>query len=113
MNQDLMYAMIERCRDMIRNHADVASTQPEPLRPDHLIAMCDRLVESLDEWSNAKMNRWIGFIQCAMIANRMIELEDAKAMFDRAKTAFGEPGRDLIDHLDPDSSFNFDLGGEG
>jgi len=59
------------------------------------------------------MNRWVGFIQCAMIANGMIDLAGAKEMFDGAKLAFGEPGEDLLDHLDPESSFAFEIGGEG
>jgi hypothetical protein len=34
-------------------------------------------------------------------------------MFDRAKVAFGELGDDFLDHLDPRSSFQLDIGGEG
>ena len=109
----LMTAMIERCRDMIQAHDRPGPDRPKPLRPEHLIWMCERLIEHVDAWSAAKMNRWIGFIQCAMIANGIIDLDAAMQMFDRAKVAFGEPSQDLLDHLDPDSAFRFDLGGEG
>jgi hypothetical protein len=75
--------------------------------------MCDRLVEHVDDWPAVKLNRWMGFIQCAMIANRMINLESAKEMFEEAKRAFGESSPDVLDHLDPDEAFEFDIGGEG
>jgi hypothetical protein len=37
----------------------------------------------------------------------------AKAMFDKAKVARGEFSEDLLDHLDPGSVFELDIGGEG
>lgn len=48
-----------------------------------------------------------------MIANRMIDLDGAKRMFDEAKNAFGENSQDLTDHLDSGDSFEFEIGGEG
>ena len=60
-----------------------------------------------------KLHRWIGFVQAAMLANRMLDLDVLKAMFDDAKRAHGETNEDLADHLDPTSSFEFDIGGEG
>lgn len=109
----LMTAMIEKCRDTILQHDEPGLDLPEPLRSRHLLAMCDRLVEHVDDWPAVKLNRWMGFIQCAMIANRMINLEGAKEMFEEAKRAFGESSRDVLDHLDPDEAFEFDIGGEG
>ena len=109
----LMKAMIERCRDLILQHDNPGLDRPIPLRPKHLIWMCDRLLKQIDLWKATKLNRWIGFIQCAMIANGIIDLEQAKEMFERAKNAFGEPSQDLLDHLDPDKAFSFDIGGEG
>jgi hypothetical protein len=46
----------------------------------------------------------------------MLDLDGLKAMFDQAKAAHGETSEDLedlIDHLDPTSSFEFDIGGQG
>jgi hypothetical protein len=62
-----------------------------------------------------KMHRWIGFVQAGMMANRMLDLDGAKAMVDKAKNAFGEirEDHDLGDHLDPQSSFEMDIGGQG
>jgi hypothetical protein len=111
--EDLTIAMIERCREMILEHEDLGRELPEPLRSRHLVAMCDRLTEHVDDWTAVKLSRWIGFLQCAMIANRMIDLEGAKEMFDQAKNAFGESSRDVLDHLDPDQAFEFEIGGEG
>lgn len=59
------------------------------------------------------LHRWIGFVQCGMLAQRMIDLEGAKAMFDKSKIAHGELSEDLVDHLDPTSSFEVDIGGQG
>jgi hypothetical protein len=98
---------------MILKHDEPALDQPKPLRPEHLIWMCDRMINHVDQWSPVKLNRWIGFIQCALIANRVIDLEGAKEMFNQAKNAFGEPTQDLLDHLDPDNPFEFDIGGQG
>ena len=54
-------------------------------------------------------------VQWAMMANGMREINGAKAMFDEAKNAYGGPGEDhdMIDHLDPSSSFGMDIGGQG
>lgn len=109
----LMTAMIERCREMIAKHDEVGGDLPEPLRAKSLIAMCDRMTEHVDDWPAIRLHRRIGFIQCAMIANRMIDLEGAKGMFERAKNAFGESSQDVLDHLDPDADFEFDIGGQG
>jgi hypothetical protein len=109
----LMSAMIDRCKDQILEHGESCLGQPAPLRQKHLLWMCDRMLDRLDDWSAVKLHRWLGFIQCAMIANHIVDLEGAKQMFDRAKVAFGEPSKDLLDHLDVDSSFQFDIGGEG
>ena len=110
---NLMQAMIERCRESILAQDHPSVDLPKPLQSTHLIWMCDRLTEHISSWRPEKLNRWVGFIQCAMIANRMIDLDRAKRMFDEAKNAFGETGQDLTDHLDPDDSFELEIGGEG
>ena len=48
-----------------------------------------------------------------LIANRVIDLAEAKRMFDRAKVAYPESDEDLLDHLDPTSGFELDIGGLG
>jgi len=117
MNQtsSLVIAMAERCRALIRQSANPDSDLPQPLHPRHLLWMCDQISERADEWPATKQHRWIGFIQCGMLANRMLDLQGAKAMFDEAKKNFvsGDEEDDLLDHLDPDSSFRLDIGGQG
>lgn len=112
-NTNLMREMIERCRTIIQDQSEPKSDLPEPLQPRHLLWMCDRMTQNLAEWPATRLHRWIGFIQCALIANRYIDLGEAKTMFERAKNAFGEPGQDLLDHLNPDHSFEFEIGGQG
>jgi hypothetical protein len=48
-----------------------------------------------------------------MMANRILDLNGMKAMFDKAKNAYGETSEDLLDQLRPDNPFEFDIGGEG
>jgi hypothetical protein len=110
----LVAAMAEHCTDRIQNlEPSLDVDLPKPLQPQHLHWMCTRIVKHVEDWPPAKLHRWIGFIQCAMIANRMLSLEEAKTMFDGLKIAYGDSAEDLLDHLDPDSSFEVDIGGEG
>ncbi len=111
----LIVAMAERCRDMLRESDKEASGLPEELQRKHLLSMCSKIAEHSQDWPATRLHRWIGFVQAGMMANHLLDLDGAKAMFSKLKAAFREVGedRDLIDHLDPDSSFRFDLGGEG
>jgi hypothetical protein len=46
----------------------------------------------------------------------MLDLVELRAMFDQAQAtqaAACEDLEDLVDHLDPTSSFKFDIGGQG
>ena len=51
---------------------------------------------------------------CSTLA-MALDLDGAKAMFDEVKIAYGASGEDedLIDHLDSESSFELDIGGQG
>jgi hypothetical protein len=109
----LIIAMADQCRAIIRERNEPAPNLPKPLQPKHLERMCDCLERHAEDWSATRLHRWIGFVQCAMMANRMLDLDGARAMFDKAKVAHGEMSEDLLDHLDPTSSFELDLGGEG
>ena len=109
----LIQAMAEECRSVILEWNKPDSNLPEALQPKHLKRMCDRIEKHAEDWSTTKLHRWIGFVQCAMMANRMLDLDGAKAMFDKIKNAFGESSEDLLDHLDPRNFFELDVGGEG
>ncbi|GIW79001.1 MAG: hypothetical protein KatS3mg105_0808 [Gemmatales bacterium] len=109
----LVTAMAEKCRELIRDWSGPPIDLPEPLEPEHLIWMCEIIEKNADEWPATKLHRWIGFVQCAMIANRMLDLSDAKAMFNNAKIAHSESSEDELDHLDPANVFELDIGGEG
>ncbi|MHC4180258.1 MAG: hypothetical protein ACYSWU_22360 [Planctomycetota bacterium] len=109
----LIKAMAGECRGLILKWNEPALDLPEALQTGHLERMCDRIEKHADDWSTAKLHRWIGFVQCAMMANRVLDLNGIKAMFDRAKNAYGETSADLLDHLDPEDFFEFDIGGEG
>lgn len=111
----LVIAMVEECEDRIRKSNRNEPNLPRALHPRHLLWMCERIEKHADEWLATKIHRWIGFIQCGMLANQMLDLRDTKAMFDQVKDAHEDIGEDddLIDHLNPENSFDFDLGGEG
>jgi hypothetical protein len=50
-----------------------------------------------------------------MMANGILDLAGTKKMFDSVKNEYLITGedQDLTDHLDPDSSFGIDIGGQG
>ncbi len=107
----LIVAMATQCRRLIEQSAATAPHLRGALHPKHLLWMCDRIEDHADDWPATKLHRWIGFVQCGMIANRMLDLEGAKTMFDEAKIAYGGAGEDedLTDHL----RVEMDLGGQG
>lgn len=109
----LVAAMAEKCRSRIQASHDAGRDLPKPLRAEHLMWMCKRIEENFEAWPLSKLHRWIGFVQCAIIANGILDLQGVKAMFDDAKVAHGQSGEDLLDHLDVASDFEVDLGGEG
>ena len=108
----LVVAMAEQCRGLIREWDTPDLGLPKVLQPKHLLWMCEQIEEHAEERPATKLHRWIGFVQGAMLANRMLDLDGAKAMFDKAKVAHGEISEDLLDHLDPTNSFEVDIGGE-
>jgi hypothetical protein len=112
-SSQLVIAMAEECGRIIQQWQDEDPKLPKSLRRKHLERMCERIEKHSEDWPATKLHRWIGFIQCALIVNRVIDLAEAKRMFDRAKIAFPEADDDLLDHLDPSSSFEMDIGGPG
>lgn len=111
----LVVAMAEQCRRLIQEWDKPARDLPKALQPKHLLWMCKQIEEHAEVGPVTKLNRWIGFVQGAMLANRMLGLDGLKAMFDNAKRDHEETSEDfedLTDHLDPTSSFAFDIGGE-
>ncbi|MCA9212313.1 MAG: hypothetical protein KDB27_04545 [Planctomycetales bacterium] len=112
----LMIAMAEKCKRLIRQCEQPDVLLPVPLQPGHLQWMCDQIVEHAEIGPPTKLHRWIGFVQCGMLAQRILDLDRLKSMFDELKRAHGEAivdVEDLLDHLDPQSSFEFDIGGQG
>jgi len=111
----LIVAMVGQCQRMIRTAEPQRPHLPVELQPTHLLWMCDKIQKHAADWPSTKLHRWIGFVQGAMIANRFLDLAGAKSMFDQAKAACGEipEDKDMVDHLDPTSSFEMDLGGQG
>lgn len=77
--------------------------------------MCRQVEQHAADWPAIKLHRWIGFVQCGMVANQILDFAGAKAMFDQAKNAYGEVADDpdLVDRLDPNCSFDMDIGGQG
>ena len=106
-------AMADKCKGAILKWHKPELDLPTPIQPKHLEWMCDNIDKHAEDWPATKLHRWIGFVQCAMLANRMLDLDGVKAMFAEAKVAHGETSEDLLDHLDPKSLFEVDIGGEG
>jgi hypothetical protein len=109
----LIVAMAERCREVIRDSDSLDPDLPESLQPQHLLWMCDEIDTGAEAAPITRLHRWIGFVQAALLAHGMLDLVGARQMFDRIKNEHGVSSEDLLDHLDPTSSFEFDIGGEG
>jgi hypothetical protein len=112
----LVRAMAERCLNIIQDKTeDTRFALPATLRPAHLRGMCERIIAHAESWPATKLHRWIGFVQAGMIANLMLDLEGAKVMFNKVKDQYGAlaKDRDLLDHLDPMTSFEMEIGGQG
>ncbi len=107
----LIVAMAAQCQRLIQQSAATAAPLRGALHPKHLLWMCDKIEDHADDWPATKTHRWIGFVQCGMMANGMLDLAGTKAMFDEVKIAYGGAGEDedLTDHL----SVEMDLGGQG
>jgi hypothetical protein len=114
-NANLATAMAQKCAAVIGELQSANNDLPKPLRPAHLVWMCKQVEAHAANWSAAHVHRWIGFIQSAMLANRVIDLDGLRSMFDEAKRDYGAPEEDsdLLDHLDAESFFNFEVGGQG
>ena len=112
----LIVAMAERSRRLLQDWRQPAPTLPKALQPKHLLWMCDQIEKHAEDGPATKLHRWIGFVQAGMLANRMRDLDGLKGMFVEAKAEFAEANReveDLVDHLDPTSAYEFDIGGQG
>ncbi len=112
----LIRAMAERCLHIIQEKPeDLRFALPDALAPDHLRRMCRLIVKHAEDWPAIKLHRWLGFIQAGMIANLILDLDVAKAMFDKVKGEYGPIAKDqdLLDHLDPTQSFELEVGGQG
>jgi hypothetical protein len=106
-------AIAEKYRSLILESDAPDSDFPKELRRKHLLWMCNQIEEHAEDAPATKLHRWIGFVQAALLANRTLDLDRLKTMFDEAKLAHGQTAEDLVDHLDPTSSFEFDIGGQG
>ena len=109
----LIVTMAQECRNVIATSLQFDQGLPLCFHPQHLLWMCEQIEKKAEKWAGPKLHRWIGFVQAGMLANRMLDLEESIALFDAAKNAYGEGDDDLVDHLNPDSTFKLDLGGEG
>lgn len=112
----LILAMTAKCRRVIQDWPGDDSDAPQAFRRAHLLWMCEQLDLHARHGPATKLHRWLGFIQAALLSNRMLDLAGLKAMFNEAKATHDaelEDQEDLLDHLDPASSFEFDIGGQG
>lgn len=110
----LIVAMVEQCRALIQQSDRTVCDLPDCVGTSHLLAMCNEIESNAETWPSTKLHRWIGYIQCGMLANRILDIGAAKSMFDAAKRAYGsdQADQDMLDHLNPNNSFRLDIGGE-
>jgi hypothetical protein len=108
-------AMAAKCRAVLRGSHEKEPRLPKALHPKHLLSMCSQIETHANTWPISRLHRWLGSIQAAILANRMLDLDGIKAMFDTIKgsVAANEEDANLIDHLDVNNTFLLDIGGQG
>jgi len=78
--------------------------------PQTLLEMCDRITRKADEWPDEKLFLRIGYVQGVMVALNICGMDKIKNIAQDARN-----GRkdyvDLLDHNDPESPFQIELGG--
>lgn len=112
----LIVAMAEECRRVIQDWDQHDPGLPRALQRKHLLWMCNEIEAHAETGSATRLHRWIGFVQGAMLAHRMLDLDELRALFDAAKRAHEEACENfenLVDHLDPTNSFELEIGGQG
>jgi hypothetical protein len=108
----LTVAMADRCKHLLQDSGTGNRNLPRCLQHAHLLWMCNKIELHAEDWPATKLHRWIGFIQGAMVAHRMLDLDRAKAMFDKAKIAHVGEDDEMSDHLDDTHEFRLEIGGE-
>lgn len=114
MNSELLSitAISDQCKASIESGSPSFPGLAKSLQPSHLAWMCYQIQKNVEKWPVTKLHRWLGFIQCGMIAQGILDLNGARIMYDKAQIEYGDTNDDLLDHLDPTNSFEVDLGGE-
>ncbi len=107
-------ALADECQEFIRRNASPGADPPELIDINHLSWMLDQICLHAQDWPPTKLYLWIGFVQCGLIANGLLKPKTARAMFGQSWTGYSVDSidQDLIDHLDHESSFSLDIGGE-
>ena len=109
----LVAPLAEQCIDAILKSNMCNWELPSTLQPKHLLWMCDEVSIHATVWTEAKVHRWLGFIQAGLLANNILNLEEVKERFTRPDECnqSSEVDPDLIDHLDCCDPCNVEIGG--
>lgn len=78
---------IGQCREIISRSQRLDCPVINTLHPVLLLWMCDLLEKNANAWPDMKMQRWIGFVQCGMYANDMIDFDDVLEMCEQPEFA--------------------------
>jgi len=109
----MMVAMAEKCGQLLQESQTTNATLATVLQPAHLQWMCGQLQKHAEHWPQAKQHRWLGYIQAGLVAHGIIDLPKVKSMFDDAKVAYSDACGDWLEHLDHESAYKVDIGGQG
>ena len=115
---EVVHGLEEHIKVWTSKHSNESLDVPEDSKPLHLLKMCkivrEQAFEESSDFPVSKLHRWIGHIQGCLITTKVATVDQIKEIMRMAKLAFGEkPDTELMRHLDPDSPFFLDIGGEG
>ena len=83
-----------------------------PGREAHEVVICVKTASVFSDVIRGAASDQLSSVQGAILAHRLLDFDELKAMLDEAKLAHAETGEDLPNRLDPTNSFEFDTGGQ-
>jgi len=101
-----------RLHDMIEDWLVSHEEANENDAVQNLLNVCNRIITKAEEWPDEKLFMRLGFIQGVMVSHGVCSLDMIRRVVNFIRERHLDYV-DLLDHNDPESPFNFELGGEG
>lgn len=68
-------ALFTRYRDLIVKHKSEMTSEVKDCDPEHLIRLCNEVIENHQRYPFDKLSRWMGFVQGVLATQEIIQVE--------------------------------------